>query len=279
MAKKKPAPAKRKRATRAAEPEAAVPVPDGLKRGATTALLFLALAAIGFVFLRNAGAWLGGAESAVAVIEPERSSTPSGVTAAPSPEQATARPTATVDPAAARRIGIVSGHRGNDSGTVCDDGLTEASVNFDHAQRVKRLLEAEGYSVDILGEKDERLPGYTAAAFLSIHADSCTYINELATGYKVARSQDSAVPATEDKLVACVSARYRAATGLRFHRNSVTHNMTQYHGFYKINATTPAAIIETGFMALDRDVLTGRADDVARGIADGLVCFLRGQTP
>lgn len=174
----------------------------------------------------------------------------------------------------ARRIGIVSGHRDNDSGAVCADGFTEAELNFMHASRAAEILRQRGYVVDILGEFDPRLNGYRADAYLSIHADSCQQINDLATGYKAARSRHSALPEVEDRLVACLTQHYERATGLRFHRNTVTANMLEYHGFYKIDAATPAAILETGFMYLDRKVVEGRADDVARGIADGLSCFL-----
>lgn len=180
-------------------------------------------------------------------------------------------------PVQARRIGIVSGHRDNDSGAVCADGLTEATLNFRHASRAAELLRAQGYEVEILGEFDARLKGYRADVYVSIHADSCQFINELATGYKVARSRHSALPEIEDRLVKCLSENYERATGLRFHRNTVTANMLEYHGFYKIDAQTPAAIIETGFMNLDRAVIDGRAEDASRGIAEGIVCFLVGQ--
>jgi N-acetylmuramoyl-L-alanine amidase len=113
---------------------------------------------------------------------------------------------------------------------------------------------------------------------LSIHADSCQYINELATGFKVARVQDSRVPDQEDRLVACVTEQYRSATGLRFHANTVTFDMTRYHAFYEIDVTTPAAIIEIGFMNLDRAILVEQPDVVAKGIVDGLRCFIEGET-
>jgi N-acetylmuramoyl-L-alanine amidase len=177
------------------------------------------------------------------------------------------------------RIGIVSGHRGNDSGTVCADGLTEAQVNFDHAVRVAEFLRAQGYTVDILDEFDARLKGYRARALLSIHADSCTYINDLATGFKVARALESPAPEIEDELVACLTSRYKQQTGLRFHANTVTFDMTKYHAFYEIAPDTPAAIIETGFLYLDRPLLTRRPERVAQGIFDGLQCFLRGESP
>ena len=172
------------------------------------------------------------------------------------------------------RIGIVSGHRGNDSGAVCKDGLTEAQVNYDVAGRVVNEMRQQGYRVDLFDEFDTRLNNYRALLVLSIHADSCDYINNEATGFKVARALDSRVPAQEDKLVECIADRYAARTGLHFHKNSVTPDMTNYHGFYEIAPDTPAAIVETGFLYLDRSILTQRADLVAQGIVDGLTCFL-----
>lgn len=185
----------------------------------------------------------------------------------------------TVTPDISNRIGLVSGHRGNDSGSVCQDGLTEAQINFDTAVRVADLLRAHGYTVDILDEFDARLKGYRARLLLSIHADSCTYVNDLATGFKVARVLDSKLPAEDDRLVACLTIYYKQSTGLRFHANTVTFDMTKYHAFYEVDAGTPAAIIETGFMYMDRQLLTQKPELVSQGIYDGLMCFLNGEDP
>lgn len=242
--------------------DVSVEVPGALRRAFVMLLVVMAVGIIGYVLISN----------------------PSGLQhvqlGMPS-EAETA--TVVMDAAAAtsnlKRIGIVSGHHGNDSGSVCSDGLTEAQVNYDIAVRVAQLLRADDYSVDILNEFDPRLKGYQARLLLSIHADSCTYINELATGYKVARVLESKTPDEDDHLVACLSARYKAATGLRFHANTVTHDMTQYHAFYEIDPQTPAAIIETGFLNLDRSLLTDHPELVAQGIYNGINCFLNGDEP
>lgn len=252
-----------------AQQEVAVPISRRARYGFVAALAFIAVAAIVIVGARNAPAWLsafsaaGGAQAGAGA-QAQSSATGGAVSES-------------ID--IGKRIGIVSGHRGNDSGAVCADGLTEAQVNFDHATRIASFLRAEGYTVDILDEFDSRLKGYRARALLSIHADSCAYINELATGFKVARVLDSQVPVEEDKLVACITSRYKRATGLRFHANTITYDMTKYHAFYEIDQSTPAAIIETGFMYLDRPLLTRRPEVVARGITDGLRCYLEGDAP
>ena len=55
--------------------------------------------------------------------------------------------------------------------------------------------------------------------------------------------------------------------------------MTRYHAYYEIDRNTPAAIIETGFLLDDRELLTQKSDVVALGIADGMVCFIEGESP
>jgi N-acetylmuramoyl-L-alanine amidase len=155
--------------------------------------------------------------------------------------------------------------------------LTEVEVNLDVARRVVRSLRALGYHVDLLEEYDSRLRGYLADALVSIHADSCQEFPDASpppTGFKVASVVDSLVPDEEQRLVRCLTERYGERTGLDFHANSITGHMTQYHTFYEIDGRTPGAIIETGFMWLDRDLLTQRPDLVAQGIVDGVLCFI-----
>ena len=175
------------------------------------------------------------------------------------------------------RIGLVAGHWGNDSGAVCGDGLTEESVNVTITSMVQDLLVREGFEVDVLKEFDERLTGYRALALVSIHNDSCDYINEQATGFKVASTVSSAFPEKAARLTACLTQRYQAATGLSFHQNTVTRDMTEYHAFNEIHTDTTAAIIETGFLNLDREILTKHTDLVAQGVASGILCFIRNE--
>ncbi len=180
-------------------------------------------------------------------------------------------------------VGIVSGHRGlhpttglPDPGAVCEDGLTEAEINETIAERVAKLLHDSGYTVDVFDEFDPRLHGYRALAMISIHADSCEYINDLATGFKVASFAESSTPDEDARLVRCLIDRYAATTGLTFHP-SVTFDMTQYHTFREVAPGSPGAIMEVGFMYLDRELLTGNPDQVALGVARGVLCFLRNE--
>jgi len=194
-------------------------------------------------------------------------------------------PFPTAAPPLVNNVGIVSGHRGihpdtglPDPGAVCEDGLTEHDVNEAVATRVQALLEAQGYQVDLLDEFDARLSGYRALAMVSIHADSCEYINDLATGFKVASFEASSTPEQDQRLVNCLIERYGEATGLPFHP-SITYDMTRYHNFAEVDVSTPGVIIEIGFLYLDRALLTGSPDAVAQGIAGGILCYLRNEPP
>jgi hypothetical protein len=52
--------------------------------------------------------------------------------------------------------------------------------------------------------------------------------------------------------------------------------MTDYHAFRTLPPGVPAIILETGFMNLDRALLTTNADIPAIGILSGIQCFLDG---
>ena len=181
-------------------------------------------------------------------------------------------------------VGIVAGHSGPnpetgyvDPGAVCPDGLTELEINQQIADLVVEGLRAAGLNAEIFEEFDSRLVGFRGLALVSIHADSCAPINELATGYKIAAALDTSVPDRSQRLVTCLADRYGRVTGLRFNANSVTRDMTEYHTFYEIHSLTPAAIIEVGFMYLDREFLTEHPDSAARGIVEGVLCYVNNE--
>ncbi|HLF73532.1 MAG TPA: N-acetylmuramoyl-L-alanine amidase [Anaerolineales bacterium] len=181
------------------------------------------------------------------------------------------------------RIGIVAGHSGNDSGAVCRDGngdvtLTEADVNLEIAALVQQQLTQKGYQVDLLREYDTRLNGYRALAIVSIHNDSCEYVNDQATGFKVAAALNTRDLNRANRLVACLVDRYQGITEMTFHAGSITSDMREYHAFREIDPSTVAAIIETGFLNLDREILTKQSDRVAAGVVEGILCFAQNES-
>jgi len=196
------------------------------------------------------------------------------------PQVSNANPLRTPQPQL--RIGIVAGHSGHDSGAVCMDSngnvtLTEAEVNLKIATLVQKKLVADGFQVDLLNEFDTRLNGYQAVALVSIHNDSCDYINDQATGFKVAASMDTRDIGRARRLLECMVDRYQKTTGMNFHAGSITRDMTQYHAFSEVSPSTVTAIIETGFLNLDRDMLVNHTDIVADGVVKGILCYVNNE--
>lgn len=176
-----------------------------------------------------------------------------------------------------QNIGIVAGHYGSDPGAVCPNNVTEAELNLEIATLVQKRLTDLGYEVDLLQEFDSRLWGYQAAVLVSIHLDSCQYVNEMATGYKVASALSAQNIADSQRLTQCMSTKYGEVTGLPYHAGSVTDDMTYYHAFNEVDPRTVAAIVEAGFMNLDYRFITEETDLVAEGIVAGILCYLNNE--
>ena len=184
-------------------------------------------------------------------------------------------PPGSLGPAWGRQVALISGHAGNDSGATCEDAagqvlFTEAAINARVAELAAERLRRAGAEVAVLEEFDPRLEGLRSDVLLSIHADSCID----ATGYKAAVHARTLFPVTAERLLTCLETHYPAATGLPHHPNTVTHDMTEYHAFRRIDPQTPAAIIEIGFLGGDQQLLTENPELVARGIDESLACFL-----
>jgi hypothetical protein len=153
-------------------------------------------------------------------------------------------------------------------------GRTEVSLNLDIAQRVAAQLRAEGRTVEIL---PATIPtGYEADLFVALHADGNS--SGAARGYKVSTRWTSAVAALDATLVDSLDSAYGAVTGMP-HDSSITRAMRGYYAYstyrgesYRLGGTTPAAIIEMGFMsnAADRAVMFNRPNVVAAGIVAGI---------
>lgn len=167
-------------------------------------------------------------------------------------------------------VALISGHRGYDTGAICDDGLMEVTVNEQITAETARLLRDAGILVQVLDEYDSALQGLRVDALVSLHADSCVPLS----GFKVASPEETLIPEKDKALRMCLEQQYAAETGLPIHPATATSDMYGYHAFQRIANGTPAAIIETGFLGGDRALLTDHADMAARGVAAGIICFL-----
>lgn len=162
---------------------------------------------------------------------------------------------------------------------VSGDGWDEVVVNHQIAQKVADILLRDGLRVDIL---PTTIPeGYKADVFVALHADGFEG-DPSVRGFKVARAVWSRQPTVDDALVGDLISYFQAATGLPENANTITDNMTEYYAFdsakyrHAVSASTPAAIIEMGFLtnADDRDLLLNHQDRAAGGIATAVLAFL-----
>jgi N-acetylmuramoyl-L-alanine amidase len=64
---------------------------------------------------------------------------------------------------------------------------------------------------------------------------------------------------------------------MTFHAGSITGDMREYHAFREIDPNTVSAIIETGFLNLDREMLTQHTEEVAEGVVQGILCFAKNE--
>jgi hypothetical protein len=189
------------------------------------------------------------------------------------------------------RIGLQSGHLESENAPAEQPGLRknrtgakykkilERNVNLTVARLAKEMLEKKGYAVDIIPTTVP--PGYSADAFVSIHADGNP--NPTKRGFKVAspRRDYSQLSHT---LETSLRAGFSNVTQLP-EDTAVTTNMRGYYAFnwqrfvHAVHPYTPSAIIEIGFLtnAADRAVVVDDPATTARGIVDGIDAFFSAQ--
>lgn len=198
--------------------------------------------------------------------------------------------------ATAPLIIVDAGHGGHDGGAVAN-GVIEKNLTLDLAQRLKRELEAAGLRVfmtrtgDQFLELEERAAlasKHHAAAFVSVHLNTAsagdeaegieTYFAEppplsarqFATA-KTDKPQNSADFATAVQRMVCTVSQAQ-------NRGTKTRNYTVV-----AQATCPAILVECGFITHSEEVARLNRekyrDQVAAGIARGVVLFLQAQPP
>ena len=187
------------------------------------------------------------------------------------------QPSPTAGAAYRSRIGIVVGHWGDDkhNGAICSDGLSELVINLRVATLVRQYLINSGNEVDVLHENDKQLFGYQALALVALHTGSCEFTGNDASWFKVAAAIASPYQEKVDRLTRCLIDRYRSVTGLRYIDNMLNPDITAYHNFTEVHTITITAIMEMGYLNLDRTLLADHSDLVAKGIGEGILCYLQ----
>ncbi len=157
----------------------------------------------------------------------------------------------------------------------------EVDVNLAVATKLVARLQEVGIEADLLPATVP--PSYNADAFISIHADGANRPG--ARGWKISTPWRPS-PASKT-LHGFIADSYGRHTGLPQDRYGVTYNMRGYYAFsphrfqHAIAYTTPAVIIETGFVtvAADREVLFNQQGRIVEGIVEGVVRYLSRKNP
>ena len=169
-----------------------------------------------------------------------------------------------------KTIVIDAGHGGFDRGGVPGQRITEKDKALDVAQRLKRILQAQGYRVVMTRDSDVFIPlgtrcaianNYRGASFVSIHFNCASRVgaNGIETYYYRADS---------------------AGLAASIHRNVVSISPSENRGirrrgFYVLRRTAiPSVLVECGFLtnptegrlALSPEYRQSLAEQIARGI-------------
>jgi hypothetical protein len=190
------------------------------------------------------------------------------------------------------RVGVQAGHwkieelpwelsRLRESTGARYGSFREVDANLEISRSLVKYLRAAGIQADLLPATVP--PGYQADAFISIHADGA--YRPGVRGWKISAPWRSS--AASRMLRDSVARTYALLTGLPEDRYGTTYGMKGYYAFsphrtrYAIAVTTPAIIIETGFVTVaeDRKILFGDPDVAARAIAAGVISFLSRHDP
>src|SRR3954454_20094218 len=169
-----------------------------------------------------------------------------------------------------RTIVIDAGHGGFDRGGVPGQRISEKDKTLDVAQRLKRILQAEGYRVIMTRDSDVFIPlptrvsianSYRGATFVSIHFNCAPRVgaNGIETYYY--RGDSASLAASIHRNVVAISPSENR--GIR------------QRGFYVLRKTAiPSVLVECGFLtnptegqlALRADWRQKLAEQIARGI-------------
>ena len=169
-----------------------------------------------------------------------------------------------------RTIVLDAGHGGFDRGGVPGQRISEKDKTLDVAQRLKRILQAQGYRVVMTRDSDVFIPlgtrcsianSYRGASFVSIHFNCASRVgaNGIETYYY--RSDSAGLAASIHRNVVSISPSENRGIRRR--------------GFYVLRRTAiPSVLVECGFLtnptegrlALSADYRQRLAEQIARGI-------------
>ena len=178
-------------------------------------------------------------------------------------------------------IGILPGHYGFDSGYQCGadyNFVKESDVNLRLAVMVRDYLESQGYSVDFLHEYDPELSNYTALALVSIHTNTCSTDDSKLSGFNITTGGQNTYPSESKRLNDCLTYHYAQNSELDFLGENYTPGEESLYSFDTVNNYTTISVIHTGYLDNDYRTISEKTNSLAKGIADGIICYVENDT-
>ena len=178
-------------------------------------------------------------------------------------------------------VGIVPGHYGFDTGYQCGadfNFVKENDVNLRLAVMVRDYLENRGYTVDFLHEFDPALSDYTGLALVSIHTNSCDESMKVPSGFNITTGGQNTYPSESKRLNDCLTYYYGQNSGLNFLGENYTPGEEYLYSFDTVNDYTTISVIHTGSLSTDYRTISERTESLAKGIADGIICYVENET-
>lgn len=177
-------------------------------------------------------------------------------------------------------IGLIPGHYGFDSGFQCGaeyNFVKESDVNLRIAVMVRDYLEAQGYTVNFMQEFDPDLTNYTALALVSIHANTCDTKGTSQSGFYVTTGGQNTYPSESKRLNDCLTYHYEQNSELNFLGENYIPGEEMLYSFDTVNNYTTISVIHTGYLGNDYRTISEKTNSLAKGIADGIVCYVENE--
>ena len=173
-----------------------------------------------------------------------------------------------------KTIGILVGHWNVDSGSVCENGITEADVNEAIANQVSIKMNALGYPVRLFAQTDLDLINFRGQVLVAIFSGPCENTPANKSGFTIGTILNASDLNASNALAVCMGEIYQSSTDLDFTYEIITPDHSAYTLFEMVNPGTPMIYLEMGSLYLDQTLLLEESEKVANGIVNGILCYL-----
>ena len=98
------------------------------------------------------------------------------------------------------------------------------------------------------------------------------------SGFNVTTGGQNSYPSESKRLNDCLTYHYMQNSGLEFLGENYTPGEEMLYSFDNVNNYTTISIIHTGFLGNDYRTISEKTNNLAKGIADGIICYVEDET-